>query len=370
MNKNSKKDLLDSLQRTMIWSGIGYASGSRGFTELAKWVLLGSIGEEVFGFKIKDLLSEFGEELKNQQEQQDESSMEKINVTPDLEIPTLRQLGQPAQVVTTQQILRYDKWHDVIKHPAIVVILGGRGEGKSAAGYQIAEEFRYSLTPYIVGFPENKKNLLPGWMGIAQRLEDVPPGSIIIVDEAYLPYHSRAWQKSESKEICQLLNRSRQQNKTIIFIAQQGRQIDIDIVSSADVLVVKNPGMLQPKFDRPEFRDLLKEAQQALQSIEGDIRRWSYVSSKNASQPRLMENDLPTFWTSKLGEAYADLGNLASSEMPKPMPEDEKRQKAKELYQAKWSQDKIATHFDVSKSTVFNWIHDYPYRVSPKENSH
>ena len=38
------------------------------------------------------------------------------------------------------------------------------------------------------------------------------------------------------------------------------------------------------------------------------------------------------------------------------------RDKALELHQAGWSYSRIANYFGVSKSTVFNWIHDYPYK--------
>ena len=91
-----------------------------------------------------------------------------------------------------------------------------------------------------MGFPEKSKGLLPDWIGIEQRLEDVPSKSIIIVDEAYISHHAREWQKTGNRDICRLLNLSRQQDKTIVFIAQLGRQLDIDVVSSADVLVISS----------------------------------------------------------------------------------------------------------------------------------
>ncbi len=52
--------------------------------------------------------------------------------------------------------------------------------------------------------------------------------------------------------------------------------------------------------------------------------------------------------------------------LPRLSPEmtrEEKKQKAKELNAKVWSQSKLAKHFGVaSKGTIFNWIHDYPYR--------
>ena len=48
--------------------------------------------------------------------------------------------------------------------------------------------------------------------------------------------------------------------------------------------------------------------------------------------------------------------------IPKKMPLEQKKKKAKELYNSGWSYSQIAKYFGVRKSTVYNWIHDYPYR--------
>ena len=120
--------------------------------------------------------------------------------------------------------------------------------------------------------------------------------------------------------------------------------------------------MLQPQFDRPEFRNLLLEAKQAFQSVKGNIQRWSYAYSQKANFTGLIENDLPTFWSPKLSNAYANLGDVASPKLPPKMTCEEKKQKAKELNAKGWSQSKIAEYLGVaSKGTIFNWIHDYPY---------
>ena len=251
---------------------------------------------------------------------------------------------------------------DAIAHPAIVVALGGRGTGKSATCFRIAEDFRYRLTPYVVGFPEHSRGLLPEWIGIAQSLEDVPAGAIAIVDEAYSSHHARDWQKTGNKDVCRQLNLSRQQDKTIVFIAQLGRQLDVDIVASADVLLLKNPGLLQPEFERPQFRSIFLEAKQAFQTAEGDLRRWSYVRSQRAGFSRLVESDLPTFWSPGLSTAHAHIGEMSPSRLPKELTLEQKRQEAKELTQVGWSLARIAKHFGVSKSTAYNWVHDYPNR--------
>jgi len=347
----------------VLWGGLGYVAGLRG-SRLKGCTFLGPISEQVFGYSLEDVVVVMEQErLKKEREAALANLTERLRKI-DLSLPKVNQTEglNSTLEIPPKQIPPYSKWREVIKHPAIVLVLGGRGSGKSAVSYQVLEDFRYSLSPYVVGFPEKSKGLLPEWIGIEERLENVPHKSIIIVDEAYLSHHAREWQKTGNRDICRLLNLSRQQDKTIVFIAQLSRQLDIDIVSSADVLIVKNLGMLQPRFDRPEFRDILLEAKQAFQSVKGDIRRWSYVYSQNTNFADLIENELPSFWSPKLSNVYASIGELASPKLPKNMTDEEKKQKAKELNNEGWSQSKLAVYLGVAKSTIFNWIHDYPYR--------
>jgi hypothetical protein len=241
--------------------------------------------------------------------------------------------------------------------------LGGRGSGKTALGFRLLELFRYKLTPYVIGLPSQCAHLLPDWIGIEERLEDVPSWSISLVDEAYLSNHARDWAKAESRDLCRLLNLSRQQNKTIIFSAQQGRQINLDIASSANVMVLKNPGMLQTEFERPALRQIVSDAKLAFETISGDRKKWSYVYSPDAGFNGLVENILPTFWSQKLSRMYGQgtLHEKAAEKHPSKMTLEQKKEKARELYEKGWSLSRIAKYFGVSKSTVFNWIHDYPY---------
>ena len=78
------------------------------------------------------------------------------------------------------------RWRSIITHPAIVLILGKLGSGKSALAYFLLELFRYQLNLFVVGVPQAARQLLPPWIGIAAALEDVPPRSIALVDESYL----------------------------------------------------------------------------------------------------------------------------------------------------------------------------------------
>jgi hypothetical protein len=259
------------------------------------------------------------------------------------------------------------KWLALLKHPEVIVILGKKGSGKSALGFRILEYFRWTSPVYVIGLPVDAHKYLPDWIGVKPELKDVPPDSIVMVDESYVLYHARSSMTARAKALSEMLNLSRQRNQTLIFVSQESRQIDRNILSAADVIVFKEPGMLQSRFDRPELRDIAKEAKLAFTTVRGDKRNWSYVHAPNADYMGLIENRVPTFWNQKLSRAFARNTGQSSAKTPKKMTLEEKILKAKELYASGWSITRIAEYFGVSRGTIYNWLHDYPYKQRLQE---
>jgi hypothetical protein len=198
------------------------------------------------------------------------------------------------------QTVETQNWLKLIHHPSIVVLLGGRGKGKSALGYRLLEYLHWTATPYVIGLPKAARRYLPDWIGIAASLEEVPPESTVLVDEGYLSYHARRSMATTSIEMSQTLNLSRQREQTLIFVTQEARQIDRNVASSANVVIFKDLGMLQLEFDRRELNKIASNAKEAFTTVSGDRRRWSYVYAPDSDFIGLVQNSLPTFWTEKL----------------------------------------------------------------------
>ena len=253
-------------------------------------------------------------------------------------------------------------WLKRIIHPSLVLILGKRGSGKSALAYYLIEIHRYGLKPYVVGIPQSKQHLLPEWVGVASSLEEVPFGAIVIVDEAYLLYHARGSTTQESKEMAKIINLSRQKGQTIIFVTQESRSIDKNIASSANVIIFKEPGILQSEFERPELNHLAKKASEAFASINGNKQQWSYLYAPDTNYSGLINNELPSFWKPELGRMFAgDISTISKPRIVGKLTLQEKMQKAKEMFKQKTSYEDIGLALGVSKGTAFNYVHDYPY---------
>ncbi len=259
-------------------------------------------------------------------------------------------------------ILEAGNWLKLIKHPSVVLILGGRGKGKSALGYRLLEYLRWTAKVYVVGLPGEARKLLPEWIGMAACLEDVPLKAIVLVDEAYMPYHARASMAVESRGMSQLLNLSRQREQTLIFVTQEARSVDRSIASSANVVVFKDLGVLQLKFDRREFSDWAIQARERFATVKGDKRQWSFVCVPDTGFGGLVQNTLPTFWKEKLSHIFAS-GGEPIARAAKKTPLSQRIEKAKELSRQGLSQGDISKLMGVARPTVGNWLRDYPYKA-------
>jgi len=263
----------------------------------------------------------------------------------------------------SEQLLERDTaWLTKIVHPLVVLILGKRGSGKSTLGYRLLELLRYVADIYVVGVPEKDRSLLPERIGIVSSLEDLPNKCIALIDEAYLAYHSRGSMTAKNKAMSQALNLSRQKEQTLIFISQEAGHIDKNIVGSANVLVFKELGMLQLEFDRPQLTKLATQAKQALDSVQGNKQRWSFVYAPDNDFLGLMENELPSFWKPRLSRVFATGSSSPTRRPPKSITLQDRQRRALELRSQGGSYGKIARELGVSRGTVVNYIKGYPYR--------
>lgn len=268
---------------------------------------------------------------------------------------------RPTKPSPDGQTIEAINWLRLIPHPSIVIILGKRGAGKSALGYRLLELFRWVANCYVVGLPKDARKYLPDWIGMATSLEDVPPKSVVLVDEAYMPYHARSSMAAEAKTMSQLVNLSRQREQTLVFVTQEARQVDRNIASSANVVIFKDLGILQLEFDRRELNKIAADAHQAFATLSGDKRKRSYVYSPDSNFMGLAENHLPTFWKEKLSHIFSTGGDIMARAPKKPSL-TERVETVNKYKQQGLSLGQTAKLMGVSKATIKNYLEGYPYK--------
>lgn len=359
------------LARAALWGVVGSVAGLRG-SKLGWCAFLGPIGEKALGFSLEDIAAAIEQERQERERQEMlariRAALQSISLQPTRSAPQAAELSPQAAPTASLgqklvEIEKDSKWREVVNHPSILLILGKRGSGKSALGYRLLELFRYRLTPYVLGTPKEATKILPDWIGIAQSLEEIPLKSIVLVDEAYLRYHSRESLAAKSRAMSRILNLSRQREQTLVFVSQEARQVDKNIASSANAFVFKDLGMLQPGFDKPELNKIATQAKQAFDTVKSNKRSWSYAYSPDADFVGLLENSLPSFWRNKLSHIFAADGQSLATKLPQRMTHGERIQKARELHQGGLSLGQIAKMLGVAKGTAHNYVKGYPYKV-------
>ena len=273
----------------------------------------------------------------------------------------LSKAGPLSKPTPDKAAMEASKWLAIIRHPLVVVVLGKKGFGKSCLGYRLCEHLRWTAPIYAVGIPSNALKYLQDWINVVPSIEDLPNGCIALVDESYILFHARSSMTARAKAMSRMINLSRQRGQTLIFVTQESGQIDRNILSSADVIIFKEPGILQPRFDRSEVRAIAAEASQAFQSIVGNRKKWSYVFTQEKGFVGLIENSLPTFWSKNLSHAFAYLGEC-KAKLARNMNLSERIAKAKEYEAQGFNRSNIARLIGVSKASIKNYLDGYPYK--------
>ena len=291
------------------------------------------------------------------------SSILPIQPTGIIDPPDSNTLSTRNRASRTEPLSPDVQWLRLAPHPSVTLVLGKRDAGKSALGYRLVELNRDRAGPFVVG-PASLQKLLPDWIGVVQRLEEVPHGAAVLLDEAYMTYHARATMTTEGRTIGQVVNLSRQLGLSLIFVVQEARQLDVNVISQVDVLAVKELTEISRGFERRELRRFTDEARAAFATIHCDKRRWTWVRSEKADFSGLLENDRPTFWKPALSHAFVNAGLTGrnaraniENQMGQRTPREELAQKAKHLVLAQQlSYGQAAKLMGLSKSTVWDLV--------------
>ncbi len=198
----------------------------------------------------------------------------------------------------------YEKWEDNLfeSESKIGIIVGARGSGKTAFGVKLVENL-YSKKKrdcYAMGFDQTS---MPSWIKVVENSKEIPNNSFVLVDEGGILFSSRRAMTNANKILGDLLLISRHKNISILFIAQNTSNLDVNIIRQADYIVLKPSALLQKSFERKIIKEIYVSVEQDFKKLEGK-KGLVYIYSDDFRG--FVSNELPSFWSIGLSKSFRD----------------------------------------------------------------
>jgi hypothetical protein len=143
-------------------------------------------------------------------------------------------------------------------------------------------------------------------MNTLEEVSNAKP-SIVIIDEAAFAANARRAMQESNLEWLQLISICRHKDHLLIFVSQHNRQLDVQILADADLVIMKKPSLLHLRFTRPEFKPEIQQAYEEFQTIKGDSRKFAYVVDYHNGNAKMLRCQLPKFWSDKISKAYSQM---------------------------------------------------------------
>lgn len=229
-------------------------------------------------------------------------------------------------------------WADIIDEPSVMLIIGTRGGGKTALSHRLLEEFEGDdRDPYIIGFPEEKEDLLPDQVELLP--EDVgmyewPEDSVVLLHESQMFLHARESMQQENLTIDKLVTISRHKNSDIIFETQMSNRLDRNAAAAVDAVICREPGLMQADFERKQIRSIIKKAVDVFDQYRDVddsndyryvepmtdedgvelVKKHAYVHSDRFIGEYPHEISLPDHWSEEISKAYSGIDESAADD--------------------------------------------------------
>ena len=207
-----------------------------------------------------------------------------------------------------------EDWENILQHPRVFAVIGHRESGKSALAHAILEYYvkKYNLKAYLVNtsgrpIPKKKLEALPKFITVVNSPDEIPVNAVVLYDEAYGRLHARTTHTSEAIMTDKLIELSRHKGWTLIYVTQESRKIDVNVLSGLDALFIKRPTDLRVSHERKEIRDVISEALRLFRKIRGNFREYVFVWSVNPDFEfkGMKRCGLPSYWNDELSKFYA-----------------------------------------------------------------
>lgn len=194
------------------------------------------------------------------------------------------------------------KLYRALPRVGVVVLLGFRGEGKTATAMSIMEAYhdKYNYGGAVLYFPRRLKSKLPAWVKLVDDMEKLPANAVCIIDEAAQEAHARQFQSASNLGLTELADLSRQRKQLIIFITHHSRKLDLNLITDSDLILYKRPTEAHYLFERPEVQPITRKVLDEFKKIKGKSQPWAFIVDLHRLKLGWLKVRLPSFWCDEI----------------------------------------------------------------------
>jgi len=190
-------------------------------------------------------------------------------------------------------------FNSIYLKPRIIIILGKRGSGKTSLAFRILENVN-AMTErkcYALNFPKT----LPDWITHISTFEEAQNNSVVFVDESTLNIPAQQGKK-KIRYLLGLMAIARHKDVSLVFVNQHSSTMDLNVIRQADILVLKQPSLMQKETERPAIRKLLDKVDNKYR-MECPERHFFVIADDFEG---MMVFDMPSFWSNEISKAYKE----------------------------------------------------------------
>lgn len=210
---------------------------------------------------------------------------------------------QPFELVNKKDNERFmDFYEKIIKYSLIMLITGKRGSGKTSLGMTFLSIY-HSLNKkcFAIGFDKAK---FPRWLKKARQIEDIPNNSTVLIDEGAIVYSSRDSMKDSNKMLGKLMAIARHKSLNLILISQSTAMLDVNVLRLADVLLLKQPSLLQSEFERKALQKIYKKIHPLFKKIPKTEKKEKHFYVWSDEFQGMLNYELPEFWNQSISKSF------------------------------------------------------------------
>jgi hypothetical protein len=123
----------------------------------------------------------------------------------------------------------------------------------------------------------------------------------VLVDEGAITFSARDAMKASNKWLGKIMAIARHKNLSLLLISQNSAMVDLNVLRLADVVLLKEPSLLQAKFERKAIREMYEQVKPKFTALK-ERKKYFYVWADEFQG--LVESGLPEFWSDRISKSF------------------------------------------------------------------